>query len=112
MKKESENVELSIFYSYSHKDEEYRETLETHLVILKRQNYINSWHDREITPGSYWEDKIDLNIKKAKIILLLISSNFLASDYCYDTETIFALDQHKKGKCIVIPIIIKPCLWQ
>ncbi|WP_299246271.1 toll/interleukin-1 receptor domain-containing protein [uncultured Aquimarina sp.] len=112
MAKRNKQAAIPIFYSYSHKDESYRETLETHLAVLKRQNYIDGWHDRRIAPGDNWEDEINLNIQNAKIILLLVSSNFLASDYCYDSETIFALNQHDDKKCVVIPIIIKPCLWK
>ncbi len=102
---------IPIFYSYSHKDELFRETLETHLSILKRQGYIDGWQDRRIAPGDNWEEEINLNLQSAKIILLLVSSNFLASDYCYDSETILALEQHEKKDCVVIPVILKPCLW-
>ena len=104
-------MSVPIFYSYSHKDETYKISLQTHLSILKRQGYIEGWDDRRIAPGEKWEEEINLNLKKAKIVLLLVSSNFLASDYCYDTETIFALEQHEKKNCIVIPIILKPFLW-
>lgn len=102
---------IPVFYSYSHKDESYKDTLQTHLSILKRQGFIDGWNDRRIAPGENWEEEINLNLQKAKIVFLLVSSNFLASDYCYDSETIFALEQHEKKSCIVIPIIIKPCLW-
>lgn len=96
---------VPLFYSYSHKDEGFRETLETHLAILKRQGYIDCWHDRRIAPGDNWKEEINFNLQNAKITLLLVSSNFLASDYCYDTETIFALEQHANKACVVIPII-------
>ena len=105
-------MNVQLFYSYAHKDERFKDALETHLKILKRQGVITDWNDRKIAPGSDWKEEIDLNLEKAKIVLLLISSNFLASDYCYDTETIYALERHKKKKSVVIPIIIKPCLWQ
>lgn len=104
-------MSIPLFYSYSHKDEPFRETLETHLAILKRQGFIEGWHDRRIAPGDNWEEEINLNLQNARVTLLLVSSNFLASDYCYDTETIFSLEQHENGACIVIPIILKPCLW-
>ena len=100
-----------IFYSYSHKDETYREQLETHLSILKRNGAIQGWHDRRISAGQEWEEEINLNLEEADVILLLVSSNFLASDYCYDTETIRALEKHENKESVVIPIIIKPCLW-
>lgn len=102
---------ISLFYSYSHKDEEYRDQLENHLSVLKNENIIDEWHDRKISPGSNWEDDINRNLDNADVILLLISSNFLASDYCYDVETVTALDMHKNGQAVVIPVIIQPCLW-
>jgi hypothetical protein len=105
-------MSINVFFSYSHKDEAFKEDLQTHLSILKRQGSITSWDDRRISPGDKWEEEINLNLQKADIILLLVSSNFLASDYCYETETIFALEQHNANKCTVIPIIIKPCLFE
>ena len=102
---------LKLFYSYSHKDESYREELETHLSILRRNGYISEWHDRRISAGSEWEVEINYNLEEADIILLLVSSNFLASDYCYDTETIRALERHESKEAVVIPIILSPCLW-
>ncbi|WP_428242745.1 toll/interleukin-1 receptor domain-containing protein [Gynuella sp.] len=102
---------LKLFYSYSHKDESYREKLETHLSILRRNKYISEWHDRRISAGSDWEEEINYNLEDSDIILLLVSSNFLASDYCYDTETIRALEKHESGDAVVIPIILSPCLW-
>lgn len=105
------NSNVLVFYSYSHRDESYKESLDTHLSILKRQRYLEGWNDRKIAPGENWEEEINLNLQQSDIVLLLVSSNFLASDYCYDTETIYALEQHEKGNCIVIPVILKPCLW-
>jgi len=103
---------IPIFYSYSHEDEEFKNELENHLEILKRKKLIDEWDDRRISPGSNWEEEINLNLEKAKIILLMISSDFLASDYCYETETIFALEQHEKKESKVVPIILRPCLWK
>lgn len=105
-------MNIPVFYSYSHKDDLYRKELETHLELLRRSNLIEGWSDREIAPGSDWEEEINFNIQKAKIILILLSPDFIASDYCYETETIFALEQHEKKEATVIPIIIRPCLWK
>lgn len=102
---------ISLFYSYSHQDEKYRDELEKHLSVLRKENIIDEWHDRKISPGSNWEEDINSNLAKADIILLLISSNFLASDYCYDVETVTALDMHTSGLAVVIPVILQPCLW-
>lgn len=104
-------MNIFLFYSYSHKDEIYKNELQNHLSVLKKKGYLEGWSDREITPGAEWKEEINLNLQKANMILLLVSSDFLASDYCSDTETIFALEQHEKGNAIVVPIIVRPCLW-
>lgn len=99
---------VEIFFSYSHKDEVFREQLETHLSMLKRQGLIKPWNDRMITAGEEWKGEIDSNLNSADIVLLLISANFLASDYCYDVEMKQAMQRHEAGKVCVIPIILTP----
>jgi internalin A len=103
---------LNLFYSYSHKDETLREELETHLKLLQRQGLIEQWSDRQITAGSEWEGEIDRNLENANIILLLISSDFIASDYCYDIEMTRALEKHEAGEARVIPVILRDVNWQ
>lgn len=103
--------EVSVFYSYSHKDEELRIQLQNHLSILRRKNIISEWNDRCITAGGEWEGQIDSNLRSAQVILLLISADFLASDYCYDVETKLAIDRHDAGEARVIPIILRACDW-
>lgn len=102
---------VKIFYSYSHKDEKFREALETHLKLLARQGTAIFWHDRKITAGADWKKWIDDELKSADIILLLISSDFLASDYCYEKEMETALQLHDSKQSIVIPIILRPSDW-
>jgi len=109
IKKLSSPIEL--FYSYSHKDEALRNDLETHLALLKRTGVITGWHDRKITAGSEWKGQIDEHLNSAKVILLLISSDFLASDYCYDIEAKRALWRHSRGYAKVIPVILRACDW-
>lgn len=101
-----------LFFSYSHKDEELRNELETHLALLKRQGVISSWHDRRISAGSDFTQTISSELESSQIILLLVSANFLASDYCYEKEMTRALDKHKDGSAVVIPVILHPCDWQ
>lgn len=98
---------IEVFYSYSHKDEEWRERLEVHLKLLKRQGIIKDWHDRRISAGTEWEGQINQNLESAHLILLLISADFLASDYCYDKEMQRALERHEAGEARVIPIILR-----
>ena len=81
-----EQQTIKLFYSYSHKDEALRDQLETHLKLLQRQKVIDTWHDRQIGAGEEWQRAIDKNMEAADIILLLISADFLASDYCFDVE--------------------------
>lgn len=102
---------IKIFFSYSHVDEKMRNELEKHLVMLKRQGVISTWHDRKITAGSELDSEIDENLKDADIILLLVSVDFLSSDYCYDIEMKQALGMHNNNKAIVIPVILRSCDW-
>uniref|UniRef100_UPI0031406BDC tetratricopeptide repeat protein n=1 Tax=uncultured Nitrospira sp. TaxID=157176 RepID=UPI0031406BDC len=102
---------MKVFISYSHKDKRYRTQLDTHLALLKREGIIEVWHDRKITGGKEWADQIDANLEQASIILLLISSDFLASDYCYDKEMGRALEKHDNGEARIIPIIIRSVDW-
>jgi hypothetical protein len=104
-----DNYPVKLFYSYSHKDEGLRNTLETHLTLLQRQKVISTWHDRKISAGEEWKNAIDENLKNADIILLLISADFLASDYCFDIEMKTAMERHRKEDAIVIPISLRPC---
>jgi hypothetical protein len=100
-----------LFFSYSHKDEELRNELETHLTLLKRQGVISSWHDRRITAGSDFDQAISSELESSQIILLLVSAHFLASDYCYEKEMMRALEKHENGSAVVIPVILHPCDW-
>ncbi len=100
---------VSVFYAYSHKDEALRDELETHLSILKRKGIISSWHDRRIPSGKDWGSEIDQRINKADIILLLVSADFIASDYCYDKEMKRAMERHELGEARVVPVILRPC---
>jgi hypothetical protein len=102
---------LNLFVSYAHKDEDLRDQLATHLKLLERQGVISSWHDRKISPGTDWAKDIDENLRTADIVLLLISSDFLASDYCYDEELQQALANHKSGRTRVVPVVLRPCDW-
>ena len=102
---------IEVFFSYSHKDEELRDELETHLVMMKRQGFISDWHDRDIDAGNEWESEILHHLNSAHVILLLVSNNFLSSDFCYDKEMLRAMERHELKEARVIPIIIKPCDW-
>ncbi len=103
---------ISLFFSYSHKDESFRDELEIHLAMMKREGLIEAWHDRRIDAGARLHEEISDHLESAKVILLLISPYFLASDYCYDREMVRALERHEKGEAVVIPVIVHPCDWK
>jgi hypothetical protein len=101
----------SLFFAYSHADEGIRDQLEKHLAGLRRRGVISAWHDRRITAGTELDKAIDSRISTADVILLLISPDFIASDYCYEREMGLALERHEKGEARVIPVILRPCDW-
>lgn len=100
-----------VVFSYSHVDEDLRNELEKHLSPLKRMGRIETWHDRRINPGDVFETEISGNFAVADIVLLLVSPDFIASNYCYDIEMKNSLDRHERGEAIVIPVILRPCAW-
>ena len=101
----------TLFFSYSHMDESLRDQLEVHLSALKRQGLIAAFHDRRITAGSDLGKAIDTDLNSAEVILLLVSPDFIASDFCYDREMTRAMERHEKGDARVIPVILRPCDW-
>lgn len=102
---------IEVFYSYSHKDEILRDELDMHLALLKRQNLINGWYDRDIAGGDELDEEILERLNKARIILLLVSPAFIASDYCFKSEMTLAMAKHEARTARVIPIILRPCDW-
>jgi hypothetical protein len=100
-----------VFFSYSHKDEELRDQLEIHLTMLKRQGVIETWHDRRLLAGDAIDQGISVELERADIVLLLVSPDFLASEYCYGVEMARAMERHVEGSGRVIPVILRPCEW-
>ena len=103
---------ISVFFSYSRKDQALMEDLMGHLEPLRRSQLIRSWYDGCISPGEEWEPQIKENLERAQIILLLVSVDFINSDYCYTVELSRAIARHKAGEACVIPVILRSCLWQ
>lgn len=103
---------IKLFLSYSHQDENLRKELEKHLASLRREGVIDVWQDRRIGPGDEFAREISNQLESADIVLLLVSSDFLHSDYCYDIEMKRAMERHADGSARVIPVILRPCDWQ
>lgn len=106
-------MSIEVFFSYSHKDEKLRDGLATHLTMLERDGVIKAWYDRDIGAGTEWDGAINAHLDSAQVILLLISPDFLASKYCWDTEVKRAIERHEAGEARVIPVILRPVdSWQ
>jgi hypothetical protein len=100
-------MSANLFYSYAREDEALRRELEKHLSILHRQGLISSWHDRQVAAGQDWAKDIDAHLNSATLILLLISADFLASNYCYSVEMQRALQRHEAKEARVIPVLLR-----
>jgi TIR domain len=103
---------FEVFISYAHEDLSYLKELEKHLANLERQKLIASWYDRDITPGTEWESQIMERLNSAQIILLLVSADFINSDFCYSIEMEQAIARHYANQARVIPIIVRPVDWK
>lgn len=101
-----------IFISYSKEDEDLRKELDKQLTSLKRQQKVETWHDRDLYAGDEWHPTIIEKLESADIILLLVSANFMATDYIMNEEVPRALERAANKKCVLIPILIKPCVWE
>lgn len=103
---------ISAFVSYSHADAKLKVELIKHLAPLNRLKLVSHWDDGEIKPGDPWEKVIADRLVAAKLVLLLISSDFIASDFCYERELAAALKRDKAKTARVLPVILRPCLWE
>ena len=103
---------IEIFCCYAREDQDLMKSLRKHLMPLQRRGLITIWSDTDIDAGTAWEEEIKKHLDSAQIILLLISPDFMASDYCYGKEMQRALARHKAGTCRVIPILLRPTFWE
>src|SRR5260221_3085428 len=103
---------VEIFCCYARKDQLHLNDLKTHLITLQRQGQITIWADTDIDAGMEWEREIDKHLDTAQIILLLVSPDFIASEYCYGKEMTRAMARHKAGEAQVVPIILRSVLWE
>lgn len=105
-------VTQDVFVAYARADEEWRSELSKHLSAFRRSGAIRDWSDQEILPGQEWSRSIREKLDRADIILLLVSAEFLHSDYCHEVEMTRAVERHEAGEAVVIPIILRACDWQ
>jgi hypothetical protein len=107
-----EKKAVKVFFCYAHEDRNLRDQLDKHLSPLKHLGQIISWYDKDLQAGTEWEKEIDKHITISNIILLLVSPDFMSSDYCYSVEMQKALAMHKARRACVIPIILRPVDWE
>lgn len=103
---------VEVFCSFAKADTSCLKQLEHHLSLLQRRGMIATWHSHQINAGDDRQAEIDAHLNTSHLILLLISPDFLASDYCYEKEMQQALQQHEAGRARVIPILLRPVDWQ
>jgi hypothetical protein len=104
--------EVEIFLSYAHEDKKLLNELIKQLTIFKRMGMTMLWTDLDISSGSEWKKSISTHLDTADIILLLISPDFIASDFCYSKEMTRAMERYRLNEACVIPVILRPTPWQ
>jgi hypothetical protein len=102
-------AKAKVFVSYSHLDEKFRAELDVQLTILQNKGYLEWWSDKRLIPGDEFEKEIKESLANSDIILLLVSSYFLASSFCWTIELAEAIKRHDEGTARVVPIYVREC---
>jgi len=102
----------TVFVSYSHKDEIWKDKLRPQLGVLEKQECITIWDDRQIDPGGEWYEEIKEVMAQAAVSVCLISANYLSSDFCIKEEIPYLLERREKDGMVLIPILLRPCPWK
>ncbi len=100
-----------LFLSYSSRDRAFVDQLRAHLRVLERNNLISTWYDREIAPGMEWDRKIKRQLAESDVVVLMLSPDFLNSDYIWDVELEKALEMHEAKRATIVPVLLRSCLW-
>jgi hypothetical protein len=101
---------LQVFVSYSKADLAHLEALKKHLTVLRREGSLLAWDDTQLVPGEEWDSRIRQQLSTADIIILLVSSDFMATEYIWE-EINIAIERHERGEAIVVPVIVRACDW-
>ncbi|WP_197041462.1 toll/interleukin-1 receptor domain-containing protein [Chondromyces apiculatus] len=100
---------LRVVISYAEQDEAFLRELEKHLGPLKRQGVIDTWTKLRLLAGEELEKETRSRLEQAQVVILLVSVDLLASDFCYDAELGRALERRQAGHAAVIPILVRNC---
>ena len=102
----------TVFISYSHQDEVWKDRLLPHLKVLEQVGRITTWVDRKIDAGDTWYDEIKQAMEQAAVAVCLISADYLASDFCVKEEIPYLLERRTRDGMTLMPILVRPCAWK
>jgi len=102
----------TVFLSYSHKDEDWKTKLRSHLKVLENVGTFVVWDDRKIDAGDTWYDEIRAAMDGADAAVCLISSDYLASDFCVKEEIPYLLKRRGEKGMLMLPVLLRPCPWK
>ncbi|RXG31867.1 toll/interleukin-1 receptor domain-containing protein [Leeuwenhoekiella marinoflava] len=105
-----EKKRAKVFVSYSHFDKEYLTEIQRHFKPFK--NLIDFWDDSKIKPGQKWKEEIKKAIDETKVAILLVSTDFLGSDFISTDELPPLLEAAEKEGAVILTIVLKPCLFE
>jgi tetratricopeptide (TPR) repeat protein len=111
MRTPTEPPKPTVFVSYSHKDELWKDRLRPHLGVLEQVGDVTIWDDRDIGAGADWYDEIREVMERAAVAVCLISADYLASDFVHKEEIPYLLERREKEGMVLIPVLLRPCLW-
>jgi len=100
-----------VFVCYSHRDATYLDRLQVHLRPLERAGLMDLWSDRRLEPGDDWRREIELALSRARAAILLVSADFLASDFIQEVELPHFLSSAEEGGCWILPILVRPSMF-
>jgi hypothetical protein len=103
---------LKLFLSYAHEDRDIVTELRKHLAPLRHEQIVTDWYDFELTPGHDWDREILSQLESSDLVLVVVSADFVASNYAYGRELGIALDLHDQERLRVLPVIGRNCRWQ
>ncbi len=103
---------VNVYLAYAPEDEDLLKRLRLQLKAIERIGLVDAWHDGEIAAGTDREKAMMEALHQSPIILLLVSSAFIASEFAYEKEVKTALELQAQGKAKVLPVILKPCMWE
>jgi tetratricopeptide (TPR) repeat protein len=102
----------AVFVSYSHQDERWKDRIVQQLRVLEPEGVLEVWDDRRIAPGADWFSEIEQSMERAVAAVLLISADFLTSEFILGQEVPRLLERRRSEGLLVLPVIVHPCDWR